>query len=237
MVKIYNLGLIAESEDTKSCFEFYLLVYHESEKGFDPNSKRFCFLLSLFWSYEIHVHYKKDSMSTATWSKKMWHSLAEAEDLLWIGQGQTLGEGHLWPHHRQKTAQVAGNINIILLRGLPWGIFFTASIFHPWSWPTITPISFVIRGWSESYLNKQEIRVSFNRQIVKHVTTNLKNDRSQPRCLFERPNHNPIPTAILKGTDIVKLGHSTISVLIIVELQKGITTKGLENFSRETNVA
>lgn len=133
VVKIYNLGLIAKSEETKSCFEFYLLAYHKSEEGFNHNMKWFCFLFSLFLSYEIHVHYRKDSMSIATWSKKMWHSLAEAEDLQWIGQGQTLGEGHLWPHHRQKTAQEAGNINIILLRGLLQSIFFTASILHPWS--------------------------------------------------------------------------------------------------------
>ena len=103
---------------------------------------------------------------------------------------------------------------------------------------TITPISFVIRDWSESYLNKQEIRVSFNWQIVEHITTNLKNDRSIPRCLCERPNHNPIPTAILKGIDIDRLGHSRISFSIVVELQKGITSKGLENFSgNKCNIA
>lgn len=42
----------------------------------------------------------------------------------------------------------------------------------------------------------------------------------------DRPNHNPIPTALLKGTDIDKLDHSRISILIITDLQKGIKPKG-----------
>ena len=162
MVKIYNLWLIAESEETKSCFEFYLIVYHESEKGFNPNIKWFCFLLPFFlvlWEsctlkkgFHVNCNLVQENMTLTCRSRR------SAVDRT----GTNLGRGTFMATPPSKNCTGSREYRYHTLERATTKDFFMASILHPWScsiltmgtnnwshwtWPLMKVIEFIHFGW------------------------------------------------------------------------------------------